>query len=46
MADMPDAAATRKRQISPNQISANYLNTKELLWPVGISIRQEACERD
>jgi hypothetical protein len=29
-ADMPDAGATRKRQIWPGRISANYLNTKEL----------------
>jgi hypothetical protein len=42
MADMPDAAATRKRQIAPDRISANHLNTKGLrpaAWAVGI-VRQ------
>ena len=36
-ADMPDAGATRKRQIWLGRISANYLTTKEL--------RQEALAR-
>ena len=49
MADMPDAGATRKRQICPGRTSANHLNTKELpqaAVAVGTVRQAQWCKRN